>query len=142
MHLEGLEQHAGVLDTVSKRYSACGARLGCMITKNKELWQGALKFAQARLSPPAVAQIAAEAAIDTPQSYFDNVLEEYTERRNLMVDALNNMEGVNCPLPGGAFYAVVRLPVDNAEKFCQWILEEFSWDNQNAIRSDERRGGK
>src|SRR3546814_9600214 len=91
------------MDTVSKRYSACGARLGALVTKNKSVLEAVLKFAQARLSPPAVAQIAAEAAIDTPQSYFDNVLEEYTERRNLMVDALNNMEGVNCPLPGGAF---------------------------------------
>lgn len=131
--LEGLEEHVIIIDTVSKRYSACGARLGALVTKNRSVLEAVLKFAQARLSPPAVAQLAGEAAIDTPQSYFDAVLEEYTERRNLMVNALNNMEGVYCPLPGGAFYAVVRLPVDDAEKFCQWILEKFSWKNQTVM---------
>lgn len=133
LQLGGLDEHVIIIDTVSKRYSACGARLGALVSKNKEVLKTVLKFAQARLSPPAVAQIAAEAAIDTPQSYFDQVLEEYTERRDLMVKALNRMKGVYCPLPGGAFYAVVRLPVDSAEDFCQWILEKFSYENQTVM---------
>ena len=133
MHLEGLEQHAVILDTVSKRYSACGARLGCMITKNKALWQVALKFAQARLSPPAVAQIAAEAAVDTPQSYFDAVKREYEARRDTLVNGLNNIDGVYCPKPGGAFYVLARLPIDDADRFCQWMLEHFRYDNQTIM---------
>lgn len=103
MHLDGLDQHVVVFDTVSKRYSACGARLGCLITKNKDILDAGLKFAQARLSPPAVAQIAAEAAIDTPKSYFDNVIAEYTKRRNTLVDGLNKIPGVYCPVPGEPF---------------------------------------
>src|SRR5690606_40049400 len=110
MHLEGLEQHAVILDTVSKRYSACGARLGCLITKNNELWQVALKFAQARLSPPAVAQIAVEAAVDTPRSYFDAVKREYEARRDTLVNALNEIEGVYCPNPSTDLYVLARLP--------------------------------
>ena len=133
MHLEGMEQHVIVLDTVSKRYSACGARLGCLVTKNKEVWNTALKFAQARLSPPAVAQIAATAAIDTPQSYFDGVKAEYTRRRDLLVKGLNALPGVFCPNPGGAFYVVARLPIDDADHFCQWMLEEFSYENQTVM---------
>lgn len=133
LHLGGLDEHLIIIDTVSKRYSACGARLGALVTKNKEVLETVLKFAQARLSPPAVAQIAAEAAIDTPQSYFDNVLKEYTTRRDLMVAALNRMEGVYCPIPRGAFYAMVQLPVDDANRFCQWILEEFSYENQTVM---------
>ncbi len=133
LHLEGLEQHVVVVDTISKRYSACGARLGCMITKNKELWQVALKFAQARLSPPAVAQIAAEAAVDTPQSYFDAVKQEYEARRNTLVNGLNNIDGVYCPKPGGAFYVLARLPIDDADRFCQWMLEHFAYDNQTIM---------
>lgn len=133
MHLSGLDEHVIVLDTVSKRYSACGARLGALITKNKEVLSAALRFAQARLSPPAVAQIAGEAAVDTPQSYFDAVQKEYTERRDILVAALNKMDGVYCPNPGGAFYAVVRLPIDDADKFCQWILEEFSHDGKTVM---------
>lgn len=133
MHLEGMDDHVIVLDTVSKRYSACGARLGALVTRNKEVLAAALKFAQARLSPPAVAQIAGEAAIDTPQSYFDNVLKEYTERRDTVVNALNKMEGVFCPNPGGAFYAMVRLPIDDADKFCQWILESFNDEGQTVM---------
>ncbi len=133
MHLEGLEQHVVVLDTISKRYSACGARLGCLITKNKELWHAALKFAQARLSPPAVAQIAAEAAVNTPQSYFDSVKAEYTARRDALVARLNKMNGVYCPNPGGAFYVVARLPIDDADRFCQWMLEHFSYENQTVM---------
>jgi aspartate aminotransferase len=133
MHLDGLEENVIVLDTVSKRYSACGARLGALITKNKEVLAAALKFAQARLSPPGVAQIAGEAAIDTPDSYFEAVNKEYTERRDLVVNALNKMEGVFCPNPGGAFYAVVRLPIDDSDKFCQWMLEKFSYKGQTVM---------
>ncbi|SEK33928.1 aspartate aminotransferase [Olivibacter domesticus] len=133
MHLDGLEEHAIVFDTVSKRYSACGARLGCLITKNKEILEAGLKFAQARLSPPAVAQIAAEAAVDTPKSYFDNVIAEYTKRRNILVEGLNKIPGVYCPTPGGAFYVVAKLPIDNADKFCQWMLEEFSYKNNTVM---------
>ncbi|GGC49698.1 aspartate aminotransferase [Parapedobacter defluvii] len=133
MQLDGLEQHTVVVDTISKRYSACGARLGCLITKNKELWNVVLKFAQARLSAPAVAQIAAEAAIDTPQSYFDAVKKEYTARRDTLVTGLNAIDGVFCPNPGGAFYVVARLPVDDADRFCQWMLEYFSYENQTVM---------
>lgn len=133
MHLDGLDEHAIVFDTVSKRYSACGARLGCLITKNKEILEAGLKFAQARLSPPAVAQIAAEAAIDTPKSYFDNVIAEYTKRRNILVEGLNKIPGVYCPTPGGAFYVVAKLPIDNADTFCQWMLEEFSYKNNTVM---------
>jgi aspartate aminotransferase len=133
MHLEGLDQHVIVLDTVSKRYSACGARIGALVTKNKEVIAAALKFAQARLSPPAIGQIAGEAAIDTPASYFEQVNKEYTERRDLLVSELNKMEGVFCPNPGGAFYAVVRLPIDDSDKFCQWMLESFAYENQTVM---------
>ncbi len=133
MHLDGLEQHVIIFDTVSKRYSACGARLGCLITKNEAVLQTGLKFAQARLSPPAVAQIAAEAAIDTPDSYFIAVRDEYTARRNVLVDGLNAIPGVYCPVPGGAFYVVARLPIDDADRFCQWMLEEFAYENQTVM---------
>jgi aspartate aminotransferase len=133
MHLSGLDDNVIVLDTVSKRYSACGARLGCLITKNKDVWSTGLKFAQARLSPGMVEQIAGEAAVDTPDSYFEAVNKEYTHRRDTLVKALNSMDGVFCPNPGGAFYVVARLPIDNADKFCQWILEEFSYQNQTVM---------
>lgn len=133
MHLSGLDENVIIMDTVSKRYSACGARLGCIITKNKEVWSTSLKFAQARLSPGMVEQIAGEAAVDTPDSYFEAVNKEYTHRRDTLVNALNNMEGVYCPNPGGAFYVVARLPIDNADKFCQWILEKFSYENQTVM---------
>lgn len=133
MHLAGLEQHVVIFDTVSKRYSACGARLGCLVTKNKELYQVALKFAQARLSPPGVAQIAAEAAVDTPDSYFETVSAEYTARRDTLVAGLNKIEGVFCPNPGGAFYVVAKLPIDNADRFCQWMLEDFSYENETVM---------
>lgn len=133
MHLEGLDQHVIVLDTVSKRYSACGARLGCLLTKNKEVYNAALKFAQARLSPPAVAQIAATAAVDTPNSYFIEVKKEYTERRNLLVDGLNKIPGVKCPVPGGAFYVVAQIPVKDADDFCQWMLESFNYQNETVM---------
>lgn len=133
MHLEGLENHVVVFDTVSKRYSACGARIGCLITKNKELYQTALKFAQARLSPSLEGQIAGEAAVDTPDSYFEAVSKEYTERRDTLVSGLNAIDGVFCPNPGGAFYVVAKLPIDNADKFCQWILESFSHENETVM---------
>ncbi len=133
MHFEDFAQNVIVIDTVSKRYSACGARLGCMITKNKAVISAALKFAQARLSAGMVAQIAGEAAVDTPKAYFDAVIEEYTERRNILVDGLNKIEGVFCPKPGGAFYVVARFPIDNADKFCQWMLEEFNYDNKTVM---------
>jgi aspartate aminotransferase len=133
MHLSGLEENVIVMDTVSKRYSACGARLGCLITKNKAVLQAGLKFAQARLSPGLVEQIAGEAAVDTPDSYFETVNKEYTHRRDVLVSALNKMEGVFCPNPGGAFYVVAKFPIDNADKFCQWMLEDFSHNNATVM---------
>lgn len=133
MHLDGLDEHVVVLDTVSKRYSACGARLGCLITKNKELIAAGLKFAQARLSPGMVEQIAAAAAVDTPDIYFEKVNKEYTLRRDTLVKRLNSIEGVFCPNPGGAFYVVAKFPIDNSDKFCQWILEEFEYENQTVM---------
>ncbi|MBD1395363.1 pyridoxal phosphate-dependent aminotransferase [Mucilaginibacter glaciei] len=133
MHLDGLDEHVIVMDTVSKRYSACGARLGCLITKNKAVIAAGLKFAQARLSPGMVEQIAGEAAVDTPDEYFIAVNKEYTQRRDTLVKALNNIDGVYCPNPGGAFYVVAKFPIDNADKFCQWMLESFSHDNQTVM---------
>ncbi|MDR6782999.1 aspartate aminotransferase [Pedobacter africanus] len=132
-HLEGLEQNVVVMDTVSKRYSACGARLGCLITKNKEVIQAGLKFAQARLSPGMVEQIAGAAAVDTPDSYFEEVNKEYTLRRDTLVQRLNAMEGVFCPNPGGAFYVVAKLPIDDADQFCQWMLESFSNNGETVM---------
>jgi aspartate aminotransferase len=133
MHLKGIEQNVILLDSISKRYSACGARIGALITKNKEVMAAALKFAQARLSPPTFGQIAAEAAIDTPASYFEKVRTEYTNRRNLVVERLNKMKGVFCPKPSGAFYCIARLPIDNADNFCQWLLEKFTYQNQTVM---------
>jgi aspartate aminotransferase len=133
MHLDELDENVIVMDTVSKRYSACGARLGCLITKNKAVIAAGLKFAQARLSPGMVEQIAGEAAVDTPDEYFTAVNKEYTKRRDTLVTALNKIEGVYCPNPGGAFYVVAKFPIDNADKFCQWMLERFSYDNQTVM---------
>ncbi len=133
MNLEGIENNVIMLDSVSKRYSECGIRIGALITKNKEIISTALKFAQARLSPPGLGQIAAEASIDTPDNYFKEVNREYTARRNFMVEALNKIPGVYCPKPKGAFYTVVKLPVDDAEKFAQWLLEEFDYNNQTVM---------
>ncbi len=133
MHLDGLDENVVVMDTVSKRYSACGARLGCLITKNKEVISAGLKFAQARLSPGMVEQIAGTAAVDTPDSYFEKVNKEYTLRRDTLVKRLNSIEGVFCPNPGGAFYVVAKFPIDNADKFCQWMLEDFEHDNQTVM---------
>ena len=126
LSLAGLEQHAVLIDSVSKRYSMCGARIGCMVSKNTELMATAMKFAQARLSPPTYEQIAAEAALATPASYFEAVNAEYRARRDTLVRRLNAIAGVFCPTPRGAFYAVAQLPVDDAETFCRWMLEEFS----------------
>ncbi|MDD2636884.1 MAG: pyridoxal phosphate-dependent aminotransferase [Bacteroidales bacterium] len=133
MNLPGLEQNVVMLDSVSKRYSMCGVRVGCVISKNKELMNAAMKFAQARLCPPSFGQIAAEAAIDTPQEYFDEVYTEYIARRDFMVAELNKIEGVYCPNPKGAFYTVVKLPIDDSDKFAQWILEEFEYKNQTVM---------
>ena len=133
MHLEGIENNVILLDSISKRYSACGARIGAMISKNKEVMSAALKFAQARLSPPSYGQIGAEAALDTPKSYFDGVIREYESRRNFLIEALNSIPGVFCPKPSGAFYCIARLPIDNADKFCQWLLEEFSVNGQTVM---------
>jgi aspartate aminotransferase len=124
--LEGLEEHAILLDTISKRYSACGGRIGAFVTRNQHVLDTAMKFAQARLSPPTFAQILGEAAVDLPLDYFDEVHAEYTSRRDLLVKRLKAMKGVTCPLPGGAFYAMAKLPVNDSEKFCQWLLEGFS----------------
>ena len=127
MNLEGIENNVIMIDSVSKRYSMCGARIGAIVSKNKEVMASALKFGQARLSPPTVAQVAGEAALNTPQSYFDDVVAEYVERRNIMVDGLNAIDGVFCPKPSGAFYCVAQFPVDDTEKFCQWLLESFEY---------------
>lgn len=133
MNLEGIDQNVVLIDSVSKRYSMCGARIGALVSRNKELISTALKFAQARLSPPTLAQIASEAALDTPQNYFDDVIEEYVERRNIMVDGLNDIPGVFCPKPKGAFYCVAKFPVDSTEKFCQWLLEEFEYNGKTVM---------
>jgi aspartate aminotransferase len=133
MNLTGIEDNVIMIDSVSKRYSMCGARIGALISKNKEVMAAALKFGQARLSPPTIDQIASEAALNTPQSYFDNVVAEYVERRNIMVDGLNSIPGVFCPKPSGAFYCVAKFPVDDAEKFCQWLLEDFEFEGQTVM---------
>ena len=125
LQLPDLEQNTIMVDSVSKRYSMCGARIGCLVSKNKEVINVALKFAQARLSPPTLAQIASEAALDTPQSYFDEVIEEYSERRDILVDELQKIDGVQVAVPQGAFYCVAQLPVPDADDFAQWILEDF-----------------
>lgn len=133
LSLAGLEQHAVLIDSVSKRYSMCGARIGCMVSKNSELMATAMKFAQARLSPPTYEQIAAEAALATPASYFEAVNAEYRARRDTLVRRLNAIAGVFCPTPRGAFYAVAQLPVDDAETFCRWMLEEFSHEGATVM---------
>jgi aspartate aminotransferase len=133
MHLDGIENNVILLDSISKRYSACGARIGAMITKNKEVMAAALKFAQARLSPPSYGQIGAEAALDTPKSYFAEVKKEYIARRDFVIESLNKIEGVFCPKPSGAFYCIAKLPIDNADKFCQWLLEDFTLNSQTVM---------
>lgn len=133
LSIPGLEQHAILMDTISKRYSACGGRIGAFVTKNETVLSTAMKFAQARLSPPSFAQILGEAAVDLPLNYFDEVHAEYNKRRDLLVARLNAMEGVFCPNPGGAFYAMAKLPVKDTERFCQWLLEEFSYEGATVM---------
>jgi len=133
MTIEGLEAHAIMIDSVSKRYSMCGARIGCLVTKNKQVYETALKFAQARLSPPTYAQIASEAALDTPDSYFDEIIEEYIERRNILVQELQKIPGIKVVKPKGAFYCIVELPISNADAFAQWLLEAFRVENETIM---------
>lgn len=133
MQLEGVDENVILLDTISKRYSSCGARIGALITKNRQVLGTAVKFAQARLSPPSFGQIAGEAALDLPADYFDATREEYQLRRDTLVSRLNNIPGVFCPNPGGAFYAIARLPIDDSDRFCQWILESFSYEGQTVM---------
>jgi aspartate aminotransferase len=121
------------MDTISKRYSACGGRIGAFVTKNKEVLAATIKFAQARLSPPSFAQIAGEAAIDLPPDYFNTTKEEYRNRRDILVKRLNAMEGVFCPNPGGAFYAIAKLPINDSDKFCQWLLESFDYEGKTLM---------
>ena len=133
MSLEGLDENAIIIDSVSKRYSMCGARIGCIVSKNKEFINTAIKFAQARLSPPTYALIASEAALDTPQSYFDEVKQEYVERRNTLISELQKIKGIKVANPKGAFYCVAELPVKDSDKFAQWMLEEFNHNNETVM---------
>ena len=133
MNLENIEQNVILLDSVSKRYSACGVRIGAFITKNKEVYNTAMKFAQARLSPPTYGQILGEAAVSTPQEYFDEVIKDYVARRNTVVEAINNMPDCFCPMSKGAFYVVARLPIDDSDKFCQWLLEDFNYNGKTVM---------
>lgn len=133
MHLKGVDDHVVLMDTISKRYSACGGRIGAFVTKNKALLDATMKFAQARLSPPSFAQILGEAAVDLPDNYFDTTKAEYKLRRDTIVKRLNNIPGVFCPNPGGAFYAMAKLPIDDSDKFCQWLLESFNYNNQTVM---------
>ena len=133
LQLEGLEDRVILMDTISKRYSACGARIGAFVSKNKEVYNTAMKFAQARLSPPGLAQIMGEAAVDLPDSYFESPKAEYLKRRDTLVSRLNKIPGVYCPNPGGAFYAIAKLPIDDSDKFCQWLLESFSYNDQTVM---------
>ncbi len=133
LQLTGVNDHVILVDTSSKRYSACGGRIGALVSRNRQVIDSVLKFAQARLSPPAFAQILGEAAADLPPDYFDGTKAEYIRRRDVMVARLNAMPGVFCPTPGGAFYAIARLPVDDTEKFCQWLLESFSYQNNTVM---------
>ncbi|MFY7899883.1 MAG: pyridoxal phosphate-dependent aminotransferase [Chitinophagaceae bacterium] len=133
LHLEGVEDHVIMMDTISKRYSACGGRIGAFVTRNKAVYDAAMKFAQARLSPPSFAQIAGEAAVDLPADYFNTTKAEYKKRRDSIVERLNKIEGVFCPNPGGAFYAIAKLPIDDADNFCQWLLEHFSHNNATVM---------
>jgi len=133
MNLQGIDENVVLFDSVSKRYSACGVRVGAMISRNREVIATALKFGQARLSPPSLGQIASEAAMNTPESYFTAVVEEYRKRRDTVVEGMNAIDGVLCPNPKGAFYVTARLPIDDSDKFCRWLLEEFSFENQTVM---------
>ena len=133
MNVPGLEEHAIMIDSVSKRYSMCGARIGCIVSKNAEVMATAMKFAQARLSPPTYAQIASEAALETPQSYFDDVISEYKDRRDTLIAELQKIEGVTVATPKGAFYCIAKLPIDNADKFAQWLLESYDFNGETVM---------
>ena len=133
MNVSGIEEHAIMIDSVSKRYSMCGARIGCVVSKNKAVMSAAMKFAQARLSPPTLAQIASEAALDTPQSYFDDVIKEYKDRRDTLINGLSKIEGVKIAIPKGAFYCIAKLPIDDADRFAQWLLENFELDGETIM---------
>jgi len=133
MNLESIEQNVILLDSVSKRYSECGARIGAFISKNKDVMAATMKYAQARLSPPTFGQLVAEESINTPSSYFIKVLDEYTQRRDLVVEFINKIPGCFCPKPSGAFYAVAGLPIDDSDKFCQWLLEDFNFNNETVM---------
>jgi aspartate aminotransferase len=133
MHLRDVDDHVVLMDTISKRYSACGGRIGALVTKNKDILHTVLKFAQARLSPPGLAQILGEAAVDLPENYFDETKAEYHKRRDTLVKRLNAIPGVFCPNPGGAFYAMARLPIDDADHFCQWLLESFTYKGSTVM---------
>ena len=133
MNVPGLEEHAIMIDSVSKRYSMCGARIGCIISKNAAVMSTAMKFAQARLSPPTYAQIASEAALDTPQSYFDAVISEYKDRRDTLITELQKIEGITVATPKGAFYCIAKLPIDNADKFAQWLLESYNFNGETVM---------
>lgn len=146
-HLEGIEQNVVLIDSVSKRYSECGIRIGALITKNRELREAVMKFCQARLSPPLIGQIVAEASLDAPRSYMTHTYEEYIERRNVLLNGLNKIPGVYSPLPMGAFYTVAKLPVDDADKFCAWCLSNFNYEGETVMMapasgfySDPKRG--
>lgn len=132
-HLEGIEQNVVLIDSVSKRYSECGIRIGALITKNQEVRQAVMKFCQARLSPPLIGQIAAEASLDAPEEYYRNVYDEYVDRRKCLIDGLNRIPGVYSPIPMGAFYTVAKLPVDDSEKFCRWCLEKFNYEGETVM---------
>ncbi len=133
MQLTGVDNNVILMDTISKRYSACGGRIGAFITRNPDVLGAAMKFAQARLSPPSFAQILGEAAVDLPANYFEETKAEYLRRRDILVSRLNNIPGVFCPNPGGAFYAMARLPIDDADTFCQWLLESFEFEGQTVM---------
>ncbi len=132
-HLEGIEENVILVDSVSKRYSECGIRIGALITKNKQVRQAVMKFCQARLSPPLIGQVIAEASLSTPEEYMEEVYDEYVSRRNFLIDQLNQIPGVFAPTPMGAFYVMVRLPVDDTERFCQWCLTDFSYEGQTVM---------
>ncbi|MBQ1969688.1 MAG: pyridoxal phosphate-dependent aminotransferase [Paludibacteraceae bacterium] len=132
-HLDGIENNVILFDSVSKRYSECGIRVGALVTKNKEVWKSVMKFCQARLSPPLIGQIIAEASVDTPQEYMLEMYNEYVERRKFLIDGLNRIPGVYSPIPMGAFYTVAKLPIDDADKFCAWLLSEFEYEGQTVM---------
>jgi aspartate aminotransferase len=133
LNISGLDEHVVLMDSISKRYSACGARIGALISRNHRVMETALKFAQARLSPPTLEQVLAEAFLDVPDDYFQQVEKEYVQRRNLLISRLNAMDGVYCPLPGGAFYGIARLPIDDSDIFCQWLLDSFQLNNETVM---------